>query len=106
MNVVHPLVKLRHLLLVPLALAALSSTPVFAQTEVIIRQAPPPMRMEPAPGVRPGYAWDQGHWRWDGRGYAWEPGHWQPMRHHSRWMPGHWQARGPNWVWVEGRWVR
>lgn len=106
MKLVHSLVKLRHVLLIPVALAALISSPAFAQTEVIIRQAPPPMRMEPAPMGRPGYAWDQGHWRWDGRNYIWEPGHWQPMRHHARWMPGHWQARGPNWVWVEGRWVR
>lgn len=106
MNVVRPLIKLRHLLLVPLALAALASTPVFAQPEIIIRQAPPHMRMEPVPMARPGYAWDNGHWRWDGRGYVWAPGHWQPMRHNARWMPGHWQARGPNWYWIEGHWVR
>ncbi|WP_085579915.1 MULTISPECIES: YXWGXW repeat-containing protein [unclassified Pseudomonas] len=108
MNVVRSLSRWRKaLLLVPLTVAALAGTPAFAQPEVIIREAPPPMRVEPMPGARPGYAWDQGHWRWEGRGYAWVPGHWQPVvRHGARWKPGHWQARGPNWYWVEGHWVR
>ena len=38
----RPLAKLRFVLLAPLALAALVSTPTFAQTEIIIQQAPPP----------------------------------------------------------------
>lgn len=107
MNVLRSLFKCRQaLLLVPLTLAALASTPVFAQPPVYIQQAPPPMRMEVMPGPRPGYVWDQGHWRWEGRGYVWMPGHWQPMRHGAHWRPGHWQARGPNWYWVEGHWAR
>ena len=71
---------LRFALLIPLALAALASPPVFARTEVIIREAPPPMRVEMIPVGRPGYAWDPGHWRWEGRGYAWMPGHWRSRR--------------------------
>ena len=43
MRLARPLAKLRYALLIPLALAALVSTPTFAQTEVIIREAPPPM---------------------------------------------------------------
>ncbi|MCU7647580.1 YXWGXW repeat-containing protein [Pseudomonas piscis] len=95
----------RFLLLVPLAFSALASSPSFART-VIIQQAPPPLRYEAAPGARPGYAWDRGHWRWHGRGYAWVPGHWQPVMRRGQWIPGHWQARGPNWYWIEGHWVR
>ena len=59
----RPLATLRFALLAPLALAAFVSTPVFAQTEIIIRQAPPPERVEMVPVERPGYAWDRGHWR-------------------------------------------
>ncbi|OOV90856.1 YXWGXW repeat-containing protein [Pseudomonas sp. MF4836] len=105
MKLARPLLALRHALLIPLALMALASAPSYAQTEVIIRQAPPPMQYERTPGPRPGYAWDRGHWRWSGRGYVWAPGYWQPMRG-ARWIPGHWQARGPNWYWKEGHWVR
>ena len=39
MRLARPLAKLRYALLIPLALAALVSTPTFAQTEVIIREA-------------------------------------------------------------------
>lgn len=106
MSVVQRLAKLRHVLIIPLALSSLLALPDLAQAEVIIREAPPPMRMEPVPVARPGYAWDRGHWRWAGRGYEWIPGHWQPVMRGARWEPGHWVARGPNWFWVEGHWVR
>ncbi|WLI09337.1 MULTISPECIES: YXWGXW repeat-containing protein [Pseudomonas] len=101
-----PLAKLRCALFAPLAFAAFVSTPAFAQTEVIIREAPPPQRVEMVPVERPGYAWDRGHWRWEGRGYAWVPGHWQPVMRNARWEPGHWEAHGPNWYWREGHWIR
>ena len=107
MRPTRPLAKLRHaLLLIPLAFAALTSMPTFAETEVIIREAPPPMRVEAEPMGRPGYVWDRGHWRWEGRGYVWFPGHWQPVIRNARWEPGHWEPRGPNWRWVEGHWIR
>ena len=107
MRSTRPLAKLRHaLLLIPLAFATLTSTPTFAQPEIMIREAPPPMRVEGIPMERPGYAWDRGHWRWEGRGYAWVPGHWQRVMRNARWEPGHWEPRGPNWRWVEGHWIR
>ena len=102
----RPLATLRFALLAPLALAAFVSTPTFAQTEIIIQQAPPPPRVEMVPVERPGYAWDRGHWRWEGGGYGWVPGHWQPVMRHARWEPGHWEAHGPNWYWREGHWIR
>ncbi|MHA3735762.1 YXWGXW repeat-containing protein [Pseudomonas sp. Eth.TT006] len=107
MSVLRSLFQWRKsLLLVPMTLAALASAPVFAEQVVIVQQAPPPMRVEVMPGPRPGYVWDQGHWRWEGRGYVWLPGHWQPVRYGAHWKPGHWQARGPNWYWIEGHWAR
>jgi len=106
MSAARSLAKFRYALIIPFALAALASTPTYAREEIIISEAPPPMRVEPVPGPRQGYAWDQGHWRWQHGGYVWVPGHWQPMRDNGRWQPGHWEARGPNWYWIEGRWVR
>ena len=106
MSAARSLAKFRYALIIPFALAALASTPTYAREEIIIREAPPPMRVEPVPGPRQGYAWDQGHWRWQHGGYVWVPGHWQPMRDNARWEPGHWEARGPHWYWIEGRWVR
>jgi hypothetical protein len=30
-------------------------------------------------GVREGYAWNRGHWAWDGREWIWAPGYYQPI---------------------------
>ncbi len=88
------------------AVTGLTSSSARAQAVIITPSAPPPMRAEAVPPGRPGYVWDEGHWRWSGRGYEWVPGHWRPMRAGARWVPGHWVQRGPNWRWVEGYWAR
>jgi hypothetical protein len=75
----------------------------FAQ---VIMVAPPPPRVEVAPPGRPGYVWDQGHWRWDHGRYVWAGGYWRPVRAGYGWRAGHWVQRGPHWRWVEGRWAR
>lgn len=106
MKLLLPLDRLKFALLLPVALMGALSAPVYAQTEVIIRDAPPPMRVEAIPAERAGYVWDRGHWRHDGRGYFWQPGHWQPVIENARWEPGHWEPRGPNWHWIEGHWIR
>ncbi|MDR3411450.1 MAG: YXWGXW repeat-containing protein, partial [Formivibrio sp.] len=84
MTLARYLAKLRYILIIPIALASLASMPSYAHADVIIRQAPPPMRAEMVPRARPVYVWDQGHWRWAGRGYAWVPGHWRPVMHGGR----------------------
>ncbi len=106
MRLSRPLATLRYVLIIPFALASLMSAPAFAETEILIRQAPPPMRAEMMPRERPGYVWDRGHWRWAGNHYEWIPGHWQPAMRGGHWIPGHWAQRGPNWRWVEGHWAR
>ncbi|MEP7353105.1 MAG: YXWGXW repeat-containing protein [Acidobacteriota bacterium] len=70
------------------------------------RIAPPPPIIETygsAPG--PGYVWQQGYQRWDGRGYAWSPGRWvRAPRGRARWEPDHWEQRRGQWVLIRGRW--
>lgn len=106
MSFARRLAKFRYALILPFALASLASLPSIAQAQGFNQPPPPPMRAEMVPGGRPGFAWDPGHWRWEGGGYGWVPGHWEAMRGHGHWQPGHWVARGPNWFWVDGRWVR
>ncbi|MDR3525474.1 MAG: hypothetical protein P4L66_15395 [Acetobacteraceae bacterium] len=68
-------------------------------------QPVPELRREPMPPPRPGFLWEPGHWRWDGRAYFWVRGHWIEARpHYHRYIPGHWDRRGPNWFWVEPHW--
>jgi hypothetical protein len=75
-------------------------------TDVIVTQAPPPVRVETqtvAPG--PMYVWQKGYWRWNGARYMWIPGHWvERPRPAAVWVEGHWVRRGGGWVWVAGHW--
>lgn len=78
----------------------------IADAQVVVRAAPPPMRVErrpPRPGPR--YAWIDGYYRWDGRAYVWVPGYWTvPPRPRAVWVPGRWVRHRRGWVYVEGRW--
>jgi hypothetical protein len=88
-----------------LALASLAATGC-GEAGLRVRIGPPAPIVESygaAPG--PGYVWQPGYQRWDGRAYVWAPGRWaQPPRGRRRWEPGRWQQRRGNWVYVEGRW--
>jgi hypothetical protein len=70
---------------------------------VVVQAPPAPVveRMPPAPG--PGYAWIEGHWRWEARRgqYVWIRGHWDI----HMWVAGRWDQRPNGWAWVEGRWA-
>ncbi len=70
-----------------------------------------PVIAPPAPivervGVRPGYVWAPGYWRWDGYRYGWRGGYWVRGRVGYRYAPGGWGACGPHWCYRGGRWVR
>jgi hypothetical protein len=88
------------------ACAALSLSALGCHTEVVVRQPPPPERVETvaaAPSAE--HFWVRGHWEWNGAEWVWRPGHWETRRHHMVWKPGYWRDTGRGWVWVEGRWV-
>ncbi len=74
--------------------------------EIWVQRAPPPPRRETAPGVRRGYAWAPGHWRWNGRAYRWVPGHYVRTRAHMRYVPPHWEQGPRGWRYYEGYWTR
>lgn len=106
MNGFHRGLALAGLTLGMLGGAFLAALPAGAQ--VYVRVGPPPPRVEripPPPG--PAYAWDRGHWRWDGHRYVWVRGRYlHRPRGVARWIPGHW-ARTANGrsFWVPGHWV-
>jgi len=95
----------KHLLAAALILGSASSA-AFAQ--ISVRIGPPPRRVEVIP-VRPvghpGWVWQPGYHRWDGRAYVWVPGHYaEPPRPRARWVEGHWVHRRGGWVFIEGHW--
>jgi hypothetical protein len=75
--------------------------------EVVVRMAPPPLRVEVvgvAPG--PGYVWAAGHWRWEGGAYAWHRGEWMAPRPGYHLVAHEWRPVGAEWHYSPGHWVR
>lgn len=77
-----------------------------AAAEVLIRVAPPHVRVEKRhPRPSRNHVWVPGYHRWDGNAYAWTTGRWeQPPRPHGRWVPHHYVHKKGGWVFVEGHW--
>jgi len=84
----------------------LSMSAIGCSSEVVVRAAPPPERVEVV-GVAPSpnHIWIKGHWVWNGREYIWEPGRWELRQAGHVWVEGHWTPRSGGFVWVEGRWI-
>jgi hypothetical protein len=71
----------------------------------IVPTQPPPPLVEMSPPPSPGYAWDPGHWSWDGAQYVWRSGTYivQPTNG-ATFTPGYWREYPGGWAWTEGRW--
>lgn len=94
-----------------LSLLVLSATALLplqanarADIGVAITVAPPPLRYEPMPPSRVGYAWVPGFWNWDGRGHVWISGHWEVARPGYVYQRSEWQREGNAWRLREGGW--
>ena len=67
--------------------------------------APVVERVVVSPG--PGYVWQHGYHRWDGRSYVWTAGTWvRTPRRYRQWIPGHWISTRRGYYWEAGHWVR
>ncbi|HEY3908945.1 MAG TPA: hypothetical protein VGM07_03545 [Stellaceae bacterium] len=85
---------------------AVVATPPPGATVVIAPTAPPPPEAEtPPPPPSPSYAWEPGHWSWNGAQFAWEPGQYvEKPTVSATYSPGHWQQNPNGWSWVPGEW--
>ena len=83
-----------------------SLVPLASQAQVAIRIGPPPPVVEHyGPPPRPGYAWQGGYHRWDGRRYVWTQGHWgRPPRPGAVWVPGNYDRWRGGYRYHRGYW--
>jgi WXXGXW repeat (2 copies) len=98
--------RLRHLLILPLALLFVMPTISHAQVAVSITVAPPviPVYAQPPCPVA-GYLWTPGYWAWGPAGYYWVPGVWIAPPHVGLlWTPGYWGFVGGAYAWHAGYW--
>ena len=85
--------------------AAGLSSPVFAETQLLVDSAPPPPRIENVPH-RDGFIWASGHWEWHGHSWAWVDGSYLYEQRHATWIPDGWEPHGTQWQYVPGHWQR
>ena len=83
--------------------AAQTST---ARDVIIVREAPPPPRVEVVPAPRRGYEWAPGYWNWQGNRHVWVKGHYVKARHGYSYRPHEWVERDGRWQLHRGRWDR
>lgn len=93
------------------AVVAVRTGPIFSTTVVTpfprpaFRIAPPLPRVVVARGLRPGWTWSPGYWRWAGRNYVWIDGIWLAERPGYRYTAAHWVGGPRGWVFVPDGWV-
>ena len=96
----------KQLLTAALATGLMFGLASAAAAQVFVPMGPPPVRRQAIPRrPHPGWVWQPGFQRWDGRSYIWMPGVWMaPPRRGAIWVPGRWRSTRRGWVWAPGRW--
>ncbi len=99
------------ILCVAAAMLAISSavflpTPAMAQVSIniILGDAPPPLRYEAVPSPRNGYLWAPGYWNWNGNQHVWSRGHWERNRVDYRYDQPQWRQESDGWRLDRGGW--
>jgi hypothetical protein len=84
--------------------AAEGAPPDYIKLVEVVKP-PPALIVEQTPAPLAGYAWDRGHWAWDGVDYRWVRGHWLHANgEYLHWQPGHWYQSGNYWFYHNGYW--
>ena len=87
--------------------AAFIPAQAFAQVDfnIVIGNAPPPLRYEAVPAPRRGYEWAPGYWNWNGRHHVWSQGHWEQARPGYVYQRPEWRQGGNEWRLNRGGWA-
>ena len=94
--------------MVVLSTAAFIPTQAVAQVgiNIVIGNAPPPVRYEVVPAARRGYEWAPGYWNWNGQKHVWVRGHWERERVGQHYQHPEWQRNNDGWRLNRGGWER
>jgi len=88
------------------AASAWVAVPAASAATIVVREAPPALRVETVPAPRAGYQWVNGHWDWRGNRWVWVGGTWVRERHGYVYAPPMWVERDGRWERREARWER
>jgi hypothetical protein len=86
--------------------AAFLPTQAMAQVSIniLLGDAPPPVRYEVVPPPRNGYLWAPGYWNWNGNQHVWSTGHWERNRVDHRYDQPQWRQESDGWRLDRGGW--
>ena len=73
---------------------------------IVIGNAPPPVRYEVVPAARRGYVWTPGYWDWSGRRHVWTQGQWERSRAGHHYQRPQWSQGNNGWQLNRGGWQR
>lgn len=87
--------------------AAFIPAQAFAQVDfnIVIGNAPPPLRYEAVPAPVHGYEWVPGYWDWNGRHHQWSHGRWEQVRSGYVYQRPEWRQGGGGWQLNRGGWI-
>ena len=98
--------NLRKTLLAVIVASSFGAVALPAQSEIVVRIAPPVDRVEVVPAPRRGYVWEPGHWQWNGHRHVWRAGHWERARTGYVYNAPRWTERDGRWHYEARRWDR
>lgn len=73
---------------------------------IIVREAPPQLRVERTPDARRGYLWAPGHWEWKHQRHVWVRGVWLRDRAGYVYQQPAWNEHDGRWQLTRGQWRR
>lgn len=98
---------MKKLLIATLLAGSLGSVTLPASAAVIVvREAPPALRVERIPEPRRGYTWQGGHWEWQHQHHVWIRGTWLRDRPGYVYHQPAWAERNGKWEMSRGSWAR
>ncbi len=81
------------------------AAPVSAEI-IVVRKAPPELRVERMPEARRGQVWVPGHWDWRKSRYVWIKGKYVRDRKGYMYDAPRWEERDGRWYKTGGNWRR
>ncbi|PUA19724.1 hypothetical protein [Glaciimonas sp. PCH181] len=72
--------------------------------DIVLKNAPPPPKVESIPSPRTGLIWIPGIWNYVGGWYVWQAGGWELDREGQQYVSARWIQHAHGWQLHPGRW--
>ncbi|QRX82739.1 hypothetical protein [Glaciimonas sp. PAMC28666] len=77
-----------------------------SNADMVVKNAPPPPKLEPTPTPRTGLIWIPGMWQYVEGWYAWQAGSWELNREGQHYVHAQWLQSPKGWQLTLGHWMQ